>query len=171
MAELAGKHVLIVAGGLGLAPLQPLIETLVANPDDYASVQLFYGGKRPEELLFYSRIDRWREAIDIELSVDRAGPEWSGHIGVITQLLETADFPLDNTIAVVCGPEIMMRYSVQALQQKGLADSAIYLSMERNMHCATGHCGHCQWGPNFVCKDGPVFCFADIAQWFFRREL
>ena len=103
--------------------------------------------------------------------VDRADPGWRGPVGVITQPLSKARFPVDNTVAVVCGPEIMMRFAVQTLQKLSLPDEAIYLSMERNMHCATGHCGHCQWGPNFVCKDGPVFRYADIAHWFYRREL
>jgi len=176
MAELVGKHVLVVAGGLGLAPLQPLIEQICDHGQQYAGSQLFYGGKQPQELLYPQRLAEWSSVIDVELSVDRAGfnekeDDWKGHVGVITQLLATAAFPLGNTVAVVCGPEIMMRFAVQTLQQRGLPDSAIYLSMERNMHCAIGHCGHCQWGPNFICKDGPVFCYDDIAPWFYRREL
>ncbi|MEJ2681339.1 MAG: FAD/NAD(P)-binding protein [Gammaproteobacteria bacterium] len=171
MDLLIGKHVLIIAGGLGLAPLRPVIETLVSQTDQYAGIQLFYGGKRPEELLYLSQFKTWRSAIDVEIIVDRAGPDWSGHIGVITQLVNTAHFPVSNTIALVCGPEIMMRFSVQTLQSKSLPDTAIYVSMERNMHCAIGHCGHCQWGPNFICKDGPVFCYDDIASWFYQKEL
>lgn len=169
--KLAGKHVLIVAGGLGMAPLRPLIEALLSQPEKYAGVQLFYGGKCPEELLFYRQLQSWREVIDVQLSADRADANWSGHIGVITQLLDAARPPIDNTVAVVCGPEIMMRFCIQTLQKLGLADADMYLSMERNMHCAIGHCGHCQRGPNFICKDGPVFCYEDIAPWFYRREL
>lgn len=169
--KLAGKHVLVVAGGLGLAPLRPLVQELVAQPGDYAGVQLFYGGKRPQELLYRSQLSEWNNTIDVQLSVDRADADWTGHVGVITQLLSGSSPPAHNAVALVCGPEIMMRFSIQALQKLGLADSDIYLSMERNMHCAIGHCGHCQWGPNFICKDGPVFCFADINQWFYRREL
>ncbi len=171
MAELRGKHVVVVAGGLGLAPLQPVLEALAAQPEHYAGSQLFYGGRRPQELLYTERLAAWAEQFEVQLSVDQADANWQGHIGVITQLLASSRLSTDNTVALVCGPEIMMRFTVQALQQRGLADSAIYLSMERNMHCAIGHCGHCQWGPNFVCKDGPVFCFADIAPWFFRRAV
>jgi NAD(P)H-flavin reductase len=171
MAELLGKHMLIVAGGLGLAPLQPLIEQVAADPQHYAGAQLFYGGKRPEELLYPERLQDWRKTLDVNLSVDRASGDWHGHIGVITQLLATARYPVENSIALVCGPEIMMRFSVQELLKRGLPESAIYVSMERNMHCAIGHCGHCQWGPAFVCKDGPVFRYSDIAQWFYRRAL
>lgn len=170
MQQLDGKHVVIVAGGLGLAPLQPVIETLLLQRERVASVKLFYGGRQPQELLYPQRYNDWSRAIDIELCVDRGDARWSGHIGVVTQLLATAELPRSNCIALVCGPEIMMRFTLQALQKRQFDDSAIWLSMERNMHCATGHCGHCQWGPHFVCKDGPVFCFADIADWFYRRE-
>lgn len=171
MHQLTGKHVVVVAGGLGLAPLQPLIEQLAANRDQFAGAQLFYGGKRPGELLYTSQLDIWRDNMEVQISVDSAETNWNGHIGVITQPLAAAKIPTTNTIALVCGPEIMMRFTLQTLQKKGVPDSAIFISMERNMHCAIGHCGHCQWGPNFICKDGPVFCYADIAQWFYRREL
>lgn len=169
--QLDGKHVVIVAGGLGLAPLRPVIEQIVQRRDRLASAQLFYGGRQPRELLYADRYDEWSQALDLALCVDRADGPWPGHIGVVTQLLASAELPLQNSIALVCGPEIMMRFTLQALQKRGLADSAIWLSMERNMHCATGHCGHCQWGPRFVCRDGPVFCFADIADWFYLREV
>lgn len=171
MTQLAGKHVVIVAGGLGLAPLQPVIEALVQRRDQFASVQLFYGCRQPDELLYPQRYSDWAQAMDIELCVDRGDATWTGHVGVVTQLLARASLPASNCIALVCGPEIMMRFTIQALQKRQLPDSAIWLSMERNMHCATGHCGHCQWGPNFICKDGPVFCYAEIADWFYRREL
>ncbi|MCP5146216.1 MAG: FAD/NAD(P)-binding protein [Gammaproteobacteria bacterium] len=171
MDQLAGRHVLIIAGGLGLAPLQPLIEAIVAKPADYLGAQLFYGGRRPEELLYLARMAAWRDALNVELTVDMASRDWSGHVGVVTGPLASAKFPASNTVAVVCGPEIMMRFAVRTLQQRGLDDASIYLSMERNMHCALGHCGRCQWGPNFVCKDGPVFRYSDIAPWFHVREL
>ncbi|GAB3096285.1 FAD/NAD(P)-binding protein [Pseudomaricurvus hydrocarbonicus] len=171
MDQLAGKKVVVIAGGLGLAPLKPLLEALLADITHYGHVQLFYGGKRPEELLYPESLIHWSEKIEVQLSVDQAGPDWRGHVGVITQLLASAEMDPDNTLAVICGPEIMMRFTIQALQKQGLPDTALYLSMERNMHCAVGHCGHCQWGPHFICKDGPVFCYADIAPWFFQREL
>lgn len=171
MAQLEGKHIVIVAGGLGLAPLQPVIETLLQQRQRVASVQLFYGGRQPSELLYQHRYSDWSQAMDIELCVDRGDANWSGHIGVVTQLLANAPLPVQNAIALVCGPEIMMRFTLQALQKRHFDDTAIWLSMERNMHCATGHCGHCQWGPRFVCKDGPVFCLAEVSDWFNRREV
>lgn len=168
---LAGKQVLVIAGGLGLAPLRPLIYHLIDNRQQFAGVQLFYGDRHPQQLLYRQELQEWSDKILVNLSVDQAGPDWHGHVGVITSLLNNAAFPLDNSIALVCGPEIMLRFSVQALRAKGLPEASIYLSMERNMHCAIGHCGHCQWGPAFICKDGPVLRYADIEQWFYTREL
>ncbi len=171
MPDLAGKQVLVIAGGLGLAPLRPLIYHLSDNCQQFAGIQLFYGDRHPQQLLYRQELQQWSANMQVNLSVDQAGPDWHGHIGVITSLLNNAVFPLDNTIALVCGPEIMMRFSIQALRAKGLPGEAIHLSMERNMHCAIGHCGHCQWGPTFVCKDGPVFRYADIKKWLYTREL
>ena len=171
MAEITGKQLLIIAGGIGLAPLQPIIEAAVQGSLGAREVQLFYGAKSPQALLFQNRLPAWRQHTTVQESVDSANSNWHGHIGVITQPLAKAQFNPANTLALICGPEIMMRFAIQTLQQLGLPERSIYLSMERNMHCAIGHCGHCQWGPHFICKDGPVFNFADIADWFYLREL
>ncbi|MDE2133198.1 MAG: FAD/NAD(P)-binding protein [Alphaproteobacteria bacterium] len=159
VAEAQGCDVVILAGGLGLAPLRPVIYSLLANRRRYGKVALLYGARGPGEILFRSELEQWRRLLDIELhvTVDHAEGDWHGSVGVVTALLPKADFDPDNTLAMVCGPEIMMRFGVGALRDAGVSGSAIYLSMERSMKCAIGLCGHCQLGPAFVCRDGPVF--------------
>ncbi|TLM76439.1 FAD/NAD(P)-binding protein [Microbulbifer harenosus] len=171
---IAGKEVLIIAGGLGLAPLRPVIYQLLNGHHGARRVRLFYGARRPRELLYYREFERWADAIDITVTVDHADHvdrAWKGRVGVITEPLEAARISSAGTIAFLCGPEVMMRFCIHTLLKKGLPESAIYLSMERNMKCATGLCGHCQWGPNFVCKDGPVFCYGSVRSWFNLRAL
>lgn len=167
----AGKTVLIIAGGLGLAPLRPLIYNLLSTSGAASDLQLFYGAKSPAEMLYRDELNSWKEHMAVHTCVDTATPDWQGNIGVVTSLLSAQSIDAENTIAFICGPEIMMRFSLQALLKKNLPSSSIYLSMERNMKCATGHCGHCQWGPTFICKDGPVFCYHDIEPWFHRKEV
>ena len=162
MAATAGKQVLIVAGGLGLAPLRPVVYRSLEDQRDF---QLFYGARSPEEMLFREELRLWSQQCQVALSVDCATSSWDGHVGAITGPLSTARFDPRNTVAFVCGPEVMMRFCIQILLRKGLPDSAIYLSMERNMKCATGLCGHCQWGPRFICKDGPVVNYGSVRPW------
>jgi len=166
-----GKTLLVIAGGLGLAPLRPVVYSLLEGKLRPASMQLFYGARRPQEMLYRSELDGWSRSFDLVTTVDHAAGDWSGRVGVITEPLKSAPLQSDQTVAFVCGPEIMMRFCIQVLLGRGLAPADIYLSMERNMKCAVGLCGHCQWGPNFVCKDGPVFCYADIQHWFGIRAL
>lgn len=169
VAEAAGREVLIIAGGLGLAPLRPLIYALLAE-GAAAKMQLFYGARAPREMLYRRELEAWSRQFRVATTVDSAGDDWHGNIGVVTTLLAATTIASD-AIAFVCGPEIMMRFSLQELLKQNLPPTAIYLSMERNMKCATGHCGHCQWGPHFICKDGPVFCYGDIQQWLPIRQL
>ncbi|WP_346840107.1 FAD/NAD(P)-binding protein [Microbulbifer sp. SAOS-129_SWC] len=169
--RIAGRELLIVAGGLGLAPLRPVIYSLLESDAQSASVRLFYGARRPQELLYGAELQNWSKSMELVTAVDHAGGDWSGRVGVITDPLAAAEFTPDRTIAFLCGPEIMMRFCIQTLLAKGLSPADIYLSMERNMKCATGLCGHCQWGPNFVCKDGPVFRYQDVQPWFQIRAL
>lgn len=169
--KIAGQDLLIVAGGLGLAPLRPVIYSLVEGKLAVRKASLFYGARRPLEILYRDEMRSWREHLELELSVDHAEAGWPGRVGVVTDPLGAADIDPDNTIVFLCGPEIMMRFCIQVLLEKGVPETSIYLSMERNMQCATGHCGHCQWGPNFICKDGPVFCYGSVNQWFNIRAL
>lgn len=167
----AAKTVLLIAGGLGLAPLRPLVYSLLSTNSAPKEVHLFYGAKNPSEMLYQDELTSWAQHMTVHTSVDNATPDWQGNVGVVTSLLNTMPIIAEETIAFVCGPEIMMRFALQTLLKKELPRSSIYLSMERNMKCATGHCGHCQWGPTFICKDGPVFCYQDIEPWFHRNEV
>lgn len=165
------REVLIIAGGIGLAPLRPVIEFLLRPDTEIAGLRIFYGARTPQTLLYRDDIERWRCDVPVQVSVDHAGRDWRGHIGVITGPLDAATLEPATTVAFICGPEIMMRFCLQVLLNKGMDPSDIYLSMERNMKCAVGHCGHCQWGPNFVCRQGPVFCYEDVQNWFDIRAL
>ncbi|MGF1619961.1 MAG: FAD/NAD(P)-binding protein [Rhodomicrobiaceae bacterium] len=158
VADAAGQDVVLVAGGLGLAPLRPAIYALQAERDRYGKIAVMYGARNPAQILFRDEFDEWRRhGIEVAVTVDIADTDWHGDVGVVPKLIARASFDPMNCIAMVCGPEIMMRYSIMALRDAGVAPDAVYLSMERNMKCAIGHCGHCQLGPVFVCKDGPVF--------------
>jgi NAD(P)H-flavin reductase len=159
ISEAAGRDVVIVAGGLGLAPLRPALYRLLAERSRYRKITLLYGTRSPEEILFRRELEIWRQRldIDIEVTVDHAGSAWQGHVGVVTTLIPRAAFDPLHALALVCGPEVMMRFAVAALRDIGIPEQALYLSMERNMKCAIGLCGHCQFGPVFVCRDGPVF--------------
>ncbi len=159
LAAAAGRDVVIVAGGLGLAPLRPAIYRVLAERQRYGKIVILYGARSPDDILFHRELTRWREerGVTVEVSVDHATDAWHGNVGAVTMLMSRVTFDSCDSVAMVCGPEIMMRFAVAALTQAGLPNDAIYLSMERNMKCAVGFCGHCQFGPAFVCKDGPVF--------------
>jgi NAD(P)H-flavin reductase len=168
-----GSDVVIVAGGLGLAPLRPAIYQVLANRARYGHVAILYGTRSPAEILFRSELERWRRRLDVQLmvTVDHADADWRGDVGVVPKLLSRANFEPDNTIAMVCGPEVMMRFTANGLLGAGVPVEQIYLSMERNMKCAIGLCGHCQFGPSFVCKDGPVMRYDRIAGILSVREI
>ncbi len=171
--EAEGSDVVIVAGGIGLAPLRPALYRVLANRGKYGNVALLYGARTPQDLLYRRELERWRGRFDlqVEVTVDAAGEGWYGHVGVVTKLIPRAEFDPDEAVALVCGPEIMMRFAVKALHERGVSPDNIYISMERNMKCAVGFCGHCQFGPEFVCKDGPVFRFREIERFFRVREI
>ena len=173
LEALKGRDIVIVAGGIGLAPLRPALYQLVANRGDYERVVLLYGARTPEDMLFRSELERWRARFDLEVyvTVDRATGGWHGNVGVVTSLVPRAPFEPRNAAALVCGPEVMMRYAVQALQKRGVGAAQTWLSMERNMKCGVAMCGHCQFGPHIVCRDGPVFRMDQIQQFFGRWEV
>jgi NAD(P)H-flavin reductase len=168
-----GSDVVLVAGGLGLAPLRPAIYHILANRERYGRVSILYGCRNPGDILFRSELEEWRQRLDVDLTVtvDHADSSWHGNVGVVPALLKRAAFDAHDTVAMVCGPEIMMRYSVNALRGVGVSEKRIYLSIERNMKCAIGLCGHCQFGPDFVCKDGPVMPYSKVARIFAIREI
>jgi len=173
VAAAQGYDVVVVAGGLGLAPVRPILYHVLHHRHAYGHVNLLCGSRRLEELLFRQELEKWRARLDMDVrvTVDRADLTWRGPVGVVTKLIDKATFAPDQTAAFVCGPEVMMRFTARELVTAGVAREHIYLSMERNMKCAIGLCGHCQLGPIFVCKDGPVFSLAAIERWIKRREI
>ena len=173
LAAAEGRDVLLVAGGLGLPPLRPVLDHVLSHRDRFGSVTLLYGGRSPGELLYRAELERWRGRpdADVEVTVDRAGVDWRGGVGVVTSLIPRASVEPANTVAMVVGPEVMMRFTVAALRDRGVAPERIHVSLERSMHCAVGLCGHCMLGPEFVCRDGPVFPYARVERWLGVREL
>lgn len=168
-----GEDVVIVTGGIGLAPLRPVIYHLLANRSHYGAVCIYYGARNPNEILYRKQLEQWRGRFDltVNVTVDSAGADWNGRVGVVTKLLGQNDFDPYNTVALICGPEVMIRHSIYTLNGLGVQNNQIHISMERNMKCAVGFCGHCQFGSAFVCKDGPVFRFDRIADHFKVQEL
>lgn len=168
-----GHDVVIVAGGIGLAPLRPAIEQILGNRDRYGRLSVLVGARSPELLLFKTDVTAWQARLDarVEVTVDVATPDWRGDVGLVTELIPRAPFDPSMTTALVCGPEIMMRGVAAALIDRGISPSTVRVSMERNMKCAIGHCGHCQFGPEFVCKDGPVFAYDRVARLIGIREV
>ncbi len=173
VAEAEGADVVVLAGGVGLAPLRPAIHALLARRERYGRVCIFYGARTPEDILFRKQLERWRGRFDlsVEVIVDRATGSWSGPVGVVTRLLTRGGFDPTATVALLCGPEVMMRYAIGTLNGLQVPFDRIYVSMERNMKCAVGLCGHCQFGASFVCRDGPVFRFDRISGAFETREI
>ena len=174
--DAAGGDLVIIAGGLGLAPLRPVIYHAIRNRDRYRRVVVLAGARTPADMLFADQLRGWQAdgaaRLEVRVIVDRAGTDWNGRVGVVPDLIADAG-PLDplRTWALICGPEVMMRFSLRPLQRMGVPDTRIFLSMERGMKCAVAFCGHCQLGPAFICKDGPVLSFDRLRPWFFTKEL
>ncbi len=168
-----GRHAVVVAGGVGLAPLRGLVEALIASRDRFESVTLYYGARTPEDRLFRDDLARWTtiKAIDVAVTVDRAGVDWKGRVGVVTALFDMMTQDCSRVTAYVVGPERMMQASVQSLIAKGVPPDRICVSMERHMECGIGLCGHCQTGRFFVCKDGPVFRLSELGDLYVREGL
>jgi NAD(P)H-flavin reductase len=168
-----GRDVVIAAGGIGIAPLRPAIYSLLADRQRYGKLAVLYGARTPDDLLYRRELERWRSRsdLDVHVTVDKANSDWRGSVGVVTNLIRRAAFDPDKTTALVCGPEVMMRFAAVEIHLQGVAADQIFLSMERNMKCAVGFCGHCQYGPTFICKDGPVFRFDRIKEWLNIREV
>jgi NAD(P)H-flavin reductase len=173
LTEEDGRDVVLIAGGIGLAPLRPVLYHLMAQREKYRKIVLLYGARSPEEILYKRELERWRGKFDLEVqvTVDRGSSAWRGNVGVVTPLVARAPFTPSHTVALVCGPEVMMLFAVLELQKRGVPPERIYLSMERNMKCGLGYCGHCQYGRSFVCKDGPVFRLDAIDSIFGKAEI
>lgn len=168
-----GRDVIIVAGGIGLAPLRPVIYEVLHHPKEYGRLVVLYGARSPRDVLYRKELAAWarHRETQVLLTVDYGGLSWRGHVGVVTTLFKYARLQPRRSVAMVCGPEIMMRFVTRELEAQGVARDDIYVSMERNMKCAVGFCGHCQYGPHFICKDGPVFRYAQVRELLQKYEL
>jgi len=173
MEEAVGSDVVIVAGGIGLAPLRPALYYLLSNREKYGRIAVIYGARTLEDLLYKPELEQWRSQfdLDVDVTVDTAPASYRGNVGVVTTLIPRARFDPFHAVALVCGPEVMMRFTVRELESRGVDPENIFISLERNMRCGIGFCGHCQFGSAFICKDGPVFCYAEIQPFFAKREI
>jgi NAD(P)H-flavin reductase len=172
--ELArGKDLLIVAGGVGLPPVRPALYHALEHREQYGRVILLYGARSPEDIVFRKEIEQWRSRMDLEVdvTVDAATGDWRGKVGVVTTLIPRAGLDPDETVAFVVGPEIMMRFTGRALVDEGLTPEQIWISMERSMKCGVALCGHCQFGPSLICRDGAVYPYPAIEPYLGVREL
>lgn len=166
--EFAGKEVYIVGGGVGLAPIRSLFLTLVDRVKDFKKVVCRYGAKSPEDFIYKKTLfGHWQtiNGVEMKLTVDKANGDWKGNVGVVTTIMDKNDVDIKNAVAVVCGPPIMMKYATIKLLDFGFTPNQIYLSMEKNMSCGVGKCGHCMIGKYYVCKDGPVFTYEQIQKY------
>lgn len=174
--EAQGKDILLIAGGVGLAPIRPVIQTILNRRKSFGDVSLLYGARNEKNVLFMDEFDTWEDEISLYLTVDevtqhppisplgKGGSKggWKHNVGLVTDLLDKVSIKPDNTFAFICGPEIMMRFICRRLLMMGIAQSRLYVSLERRMKCGIAHCGHCQHFGLFVCKDGPVFSYKGV---------
>jgi NAD(P)H-flavin reductase len=170
---LRGKDVVIIAGGIGIAPLRPVIYWLLDHRDWSGRVVLLYGCRTPEDRVFAPELEQWERegAIEVLVTVDNATQDWVGPVGVVTHLVQRIKVSATRTVVLVCGPKILNRVAAWNFLQIHVPPDQVYVSLERNMNCGFARCGHCQFGARFVCTDGPVFCFAEIADIFTREDM
>ena len=156
-----GKDILILGGGVGLAPLRSLLLALLEERGRFGRIVLCYGARTPDDLIYKDQLPQWSDmdALEVHLTVDNADDTWQGKVGVVTTVLDEVSMDFGQAITAVCGPPVMMKFGTLALLDKGFAPANIYLSMEKNMSCGIGQCGHCRLGPYYVCRDGPVFTY------------
>ena len=164
MEDFYGKELLILGGGVGLAPLRSLLYQVFEDIDKFPRVILLYGAKSPGDLVYAEQLKEWtsQDKLEVLVSVDKESNGWDGNVGVVTTLLPKVKLNLDKTAAVVCGPPVMMKFGTLELIQMGMAKDRLYLSLEKNMSCGVGKCGHCRVGPYYICKDGPVFTYDKV---------
>lgn len=173
LARAEGRDVVVLAGGIGLAPLRSAVYEILARRDRFGRVSILVGARSPDLILYRDELLVWQSRADLHVgvTVDAADPTWRGDVGVVTQLLSRAPFDPKDAVGLVCGPEVMLRVSAATLVDAGVSPDRIRVSLERNMKCAIGQCGHCQFGPVFVCRDGPVFPYERVASLLNVREL
>lgn len=171
LLEAGGNDLLVVAGGIGLAPLRPLVLAALATPERYGRLNVLVGAREPHDLLYSAELTDWQVGARVLTTVDRADECWQGDVGVVTTLLDRAVLEPSTTTAFVCGPEPMIRATADDLVRRGVESDRIRVSLERTMHCGTGHCGHCQLGPLLLCRDGPVVTWTRARSLLLVREL
>lgn len=166
MPEALGKDVLVITGGLGCAPVVSVLNYIEHRRDLFKRLNIVQGVKHSNDLIWQHRYDHWREMPDtkVQLAADVGEAIWPWHVGPVTELLDGMEYDEKNCIVMICGPEGMIRAVIRDITRRGINASQVYISMERNMQCAVGHCGHCQFGKQFVCKNGPVFNYADVSE-------
>jgi NAD(P)H-flavin reductase len=164
--EAEGRDLIVAAGGIGLAPLRSVVQHVAEHRDRFGAVSLMYGTRSPTDMLYEDELHDWRTRfqVDVGVTVDRSDEGWQGNVGVVTSLLPGVNLDPANTVAMVCGPEVMMKVVARELVSRGVEPADVYISLERNMKCAIGFCGHCQFGPDFVCRDGPVVAYARVME-------
>jgi len=171
-ADATGQDIIFVAGGVGLAPLRPALLTALAARGQYRRITILIGARSAEDLMFARELVGWRDGgADVQVTVDRATTGWTGQVGVVTQLIDRAVVDPAATLALVCGPEVMMRLVARTMYARGVAPGKIRISLERNMRCGIAECGHCQLGPLLLCRDGPVIDYQRAAPLLAIKEL
>jgi anaerobic sulfite reductase subunit B len=171
-ADAIGQDLLLMAGGIGLAPVRPALLAALRRRHRYRRIIVLAGARSPRELLFAAQLQDWRDrGAEVAVTVDRADARWTGNVGVVTQLIGQAGLDPHRTTALICGPEVMMRLTARSLLAAGLPGDSIRLSLERNMQCGAAVCGHCQLGPLLLCRDGPVVSYAVAESLLAIREL
>jgi sulfhydrogenase subunit gamma (sulfur reductase) len=170
LEEAQGKDIVVITGGLGCAPVVGAVEYIFRRRENYGHIKIMHGVKTPQDLLYKERFDAWgtHEDTQVLLASDQPGKNWHYHVGVVTELFDMVEINPENTIVLMCGPEIMMREGAKHLAARGVPAHQMYLSMERNMQCGVGLCGHCQVGPYFSCKDGPVMTYEQVSPYLGR---
>ncbi len=168
-----GKNIVLVAGGIGLPPLRPVIREVARNRSAFGKLIILYGARTPEDLMFSYEYGDYESIPNTEfyVTVDKPSEGWRGNVGVVTNLIKHVDVDPSESYAFICGPEIMMKFAVRELLKRGFKTNKIYLSLERRMKCGVGLCGHCQMGPYFVCKHGPVFPLWFISRYFWVDQI
>lgn len=164
--EMKGKDIVFVCGGLGLVPVRSAINYVLHHREDYGNVTILFGAKSPADRVFVAEVEEWtsKEGVTYVETVDRGDEEWTGRVGVITTLMTNMKVDPSKTVAIICGPPVMYKFAVMSLHKMGIIEKNIFVSLERNMKCGVGKCGHCQIDHLYVCQEGPVFRFSDVSE-------
>lgn len=173
LEEAKDKDLIFITGGLGCAPVTGAIQYALKRRNQYGAIKILHGVKKRHDLIYQKKFKAWKAHPNTQvlLTSDQEDRHWKYQVGVVTNLVDEIEINPEKTVVMICGPEIMMRFAVKNLQARGIANENIYLSLERNMKCALGFCGHCQYGPHFICKQGPVVSFDKMEPFFFHKEI